>query len=116
MAGQRGVIHSFIAPDFLAHISPSDRDSLVEVNRVFERLEDDIGRARETVIGSFELYASRVAQDTNQLLKVLTIATLITGAEGGNRLTEGATLRTGGEVKRARFAALEFGGSGGTGG
>ena len=82
LTGQRSVIHGLIAPDFLAHVSESDREFLVEVNRVFERLEDDIARARETVIGSFELYASRVAQDTNQLVKVLTIATVITGVIG----------------------------------
>jgi len=52
------------------------------VNRLFERLEDDVSRARETVIGSFELYSSRVAQDTNQLVKILTIATVITGVIG----------------------------------
>ena len=79
---QRSVIHGLIGPDFLAHVSETDREFLVEVNRVFERLEDDIARARETVIGSFELYASRVAQDTNQLVKVLTIATVITGVIG----------------------------------
>jgi magnesium transporter len=82
LTGQRTVIHGLIAPDFLAHVSETDREFLVEVNRVFERLEDDIARARETVIGSFELYASRVAQDTNQLVKVLTIATVITGVIG----------------------------------
>ncbi|GAC1502186.1 MAG: hypothetical protein NVS1B6_08720 [Steroidobacteraceae bacterium] len=82
LTGQRAVIHGFTAPDFMAHVAKTDRDYLVEVNRVFERLEDDIARARETVIGSFELYASRVAQDTNQLLKLLTIATVITGVIG----------------------------------
>lgn len=82
LKGQRSVIHGLIAPDFLAHVSEADREFLVEANRLFERLEDDITRARETVIGSFELYASRVAQDTNQLVKVLTIATVITGVIG----------------------------------
>lgn len=79
---QRNIIHGLIAPDFVAHVCEGDREFLVEVNRLFERLEDDIGRGRETVIGSFELYASRVAQDTNQLIKVLTIATVITGVIG----------------------------------
>ena len=78
----RAVIHGLIAPDFLAHVATADRDILVQVNRAFEKLEDDVARARETVIGSFELYASRVAQDTNQLVKVLTIATVITGVIG----------------------------------
>jgi len=82
LKSQRAIIHGLVAPDFLAHVSETDRDFLIEVNRLFERLEDDVGRARETVIGSFELYASRVAQDTNQLLKVLTIATVITGVIG----------------------------------
>jgi Mg2+ and Co2+ transporter CorA len=82
LAAQRDVVHGLVAPDFAAHVSQTDREFLAEVNRLFERLEDDIGRARDTVIGSFELYASRVAQDTNQLLKVLTIATVITGVIG----------------------------------
>lgn len=82
LTSQRIVIHGLIAPDFLAHVSETDRGFLIEVNRVFERVEDDIARARETVIGSFELHASRVAQDTNQLVKVLTIATVITGVIG----------------------------------
>jgi len=82
LKSQRGVIHGLAAPDFLAHVSETDRDFLVEVNRLFERLEDDVSRARETVIGSFELYSSRVAQDTNQLVKILTIATVITGVIG----------------------------------
>lgn len=82
LKGQRSVVHGLIAPDFLAHVSEADREFLVEANRLFERLEDDVTRARETVIGSFDLYASRVAQDTNQLLKVLTIATVITGVIG----------------------------------
>ena len=82
LKGQRSVVHGLIAPDFLAHVSEADREFLTEANRLFERLEDDVIRARETVIGSFDLYASRVAQDTNQLLKVLTIATVITGVIG----------------------------------
>ena len=82
LRGQRSVVHGLIAPDFLAHVPETDREFLVEANRLFERLEDDVTRARETVIGSFDLYASRVAQDTNQLVKVLTIATVITGVIG----------------------------------
>ena len=79
---QRHVIHSLIGPDFFAHITSADEPFLVETNRVFERVQDDVTRARDTIIGSFELYASRVAQDTNQLIKVLTIATVVTGIIG----------------------------------
>lgn len=82
LAAHRTLIRGLVVPDFTAHVRENDREFLSEVNRVFERLEDDVGRARETVIGSFELYASRVAQDTNQLLKMLTIVTVITGIVG----------------------------------
>lgn len=82
LADQRAVIHSLIGPDFFAHVGQADHPFLIETNRIFERLEDDIARARDTVIGSFELYASRVAQDTNQLIKALTIATVVTGIVG----------------------------------
>jgi magnesium transporter len=79
---QRPVIHGLIAPDFLAHINERDRVSLEQVTHAFERLEDGISRSRETVIGSYDLYTSRVAQDTNQLLKALTIASVVTGIIG----------------------------------
>jgi magnesium transporter len=79
---QRPIIHGLNAPDFLAHIDERDRLSLEQVRHAFERLEDDIARSRETVIGSYDLYTSRVAQDTNQLLKALTIATVVTGIIG----------------------------------
>ena len=79
---QRGVVHALVSPDFLAHVDASDHAYLVETNRAYERLEDSVVRARETVIGSFELYTTRVAQDTNQLVKALTIATVITGIVG----------------------------------
>lgn len=82
LIGQHRVIHGLVAPDFVAHVTTADQELLAEVNRIFERLEDDIARARETVVGSFDLYASRVAQDTNQLIKVLTIAAVITGVIG----------------------------------
>lgn len=82
LGDQRAVIQSLIGPDFFAHVPSADQPFLVETNRVFERMEDDVNRARDTVIGSFELYASRVAQDTNQLLKALTIVTVITGIVG----------------------------------
>jgi Mg2+ and Co2+ transporter CorA len=82
LGDQREVIHGLIGPDFFAHVTSADQPFLVETNRVLERAEDDVARARETVIGSFELYATRVAQDTNQLLKALTIATVITGIIG----------------------------------
>ena len=82
LSEQRIVVRGLTAPDFQAHIEEDDREFLLEVIRSFERAEDDIVRARETVLGSFDLYATRVAQDTNSLLKALTIITVITGLVG----------------------------------
>jgi magnesium transporter len=82
LSDQRAVVRSLATPDFLAEVDDCDRDFLLEVNRAFERAEDDVVRARETVLGSFDLYATRVAQDTNSLLKALTIITVITGLVG----------------------------------
>jgi Mg2+ and Co2+ transporter CorA len=82
LSDQRGIVRSLATPDFLAQVDDNDRDFLLEVNRAFEKAEDDVVRARETVLGSFDLYATRVAQDTNSLLKALTIITVITGLVG----------------------------------
>lgn len=82
LSEQRGIVRGLTAPDFLASVEQRDSDFLLEVIRSFERAEDEIVRARDTVLGSFDLYATRVAQDTNSLLKALTIITVITGLVG----------------------------------
>ena len=82
LSEQRVIVRGLVAPDFLAQVEHNDREFLLEVIRSFERAEDEIVRARDTVLGSFDLYATRVAQDTNSLLKALTIITVITGLIG----------------------------------
>ena len=82
LSEQRGIVRGLTTPDFHAEVDDSDRDCLAGVSRAFERAEEDVVRARETVLGSFDLYATRVAQDTNSLLKALTIITVITGLVG----------------------------------
>ena len=53
LKGQRSVVHGLIAPDFLAHVSEADREFLVEANRLFERLEDDVAvHARPSLAAS----------------------------------------------------------------
>lgn len=79
VAGHRPVMQALIRPDFHPQIPEDDRVHFQHLADTFARLEDEVARARETVIGSFELYATRVAQDTNRLLKALTLITVITG-------------------------------------
>lgn len=82
LGDMEGTSHALTRPDFLAHIDVSDHAYFENISRVLDRLDDAVARARETIIGSFDLYTTRVAQDTNQLVKALTIATVITGVIG----------------------------------
>lgn len=76
------VIHALIRPDFFAHVDAADQGYFEGLDRSHGRLQDAVARARETIIGSFDLYTTRVAQDTNQLVKALTITTVVTGIIG----------------------------------
>jgi magnesium transporter len=77
-----GTVHGLVRPDFLAHIDKADTYHFEAIAHTLGRLDDSIVRVRETIIGSFDLYTTRVAQDTNQLVKALTVATVITGIVG----------------------------------
>lgn len=79
VAAHRHVIHTLVRPDFLPEVAQEDRTPFEHLAGNFARIEDEIARARDTVVGSFELYATRVAQDTNRLLRALTVTTVITG-------------------------------------
>lgn len=83
VAAHRHVIHTLVRPDFLPEVAQEDRTHFEHLAGNFARIEDEIARARDTVVGSFELYATRVAQDTNRLLKALTVTTVITGMVAG---------------------------------
>ena len=83
IAAHRHVIHTLVRPDFLPEVAEEDRTHFEHLAENFARIEDEIARARDTVVGSFELYATRVAQDTNRLLKALTVTTVITGMVAG---------------------------------
>lgn len=78
----RPIINALIRPDFLPEMTREDREHLRHLEGTFEKLSDEIVRLRETVVGSFELYATQIAQNTNRLLKALTILTLGIGLIG----------------------------------
>lgn len=74
----RQTMQALVSPEMEPH-QKSPRQYEVAY-RDFERLEDEISRARDIVVATFELYTTRVAQDTNQLIKTLTILTVLIGA------------------------------------
>ena len=78
----RPIVNALIRPDFLPEMTHEDREHLRHLEGTFEKLSDEIVRLRETVVGSFELYATQIAQNTNRLLKALTILTLGIGLIG----------------------------------
>lgn len=82
LANHREIVHALLRPDFAPVAGTDEAEFFAAVQAHFERTEDGIDRARETVLGSFELYTTRTAQDTNEMVSVLTIVTVMIGAAG----------------------------------
>lgn len=82
LAEHRPLFHGLLRADF--SIMADDQDSVFfrDLEQHFELTEQMLDRTREMVVGSFELYSTRTAQDTNELLKALTITTVIIGSVG----------------------------------
>lgn len=78
----RAITHTLTRPDFLPDMAAEDKNHFAHLQAGYERLQDDVARVRDTVVASFELYATRVAQDTNRLLRTLTFFTIGIGLIG----------------------------------
>lgn len=79
LSEHRRIIHGLLRADF-AHIANQPHAVYFEtLERHFDRTDESLDRAREMIVGSFDLYATRTAQETNQLIKVLTLVTVIIG-------------------------------------
>lgn len=75
----RQVVHTLNRPDFLPELDNGEKHHFIHLQAGYERLADEVARVRETVVASFELYATRVAQETNRLIRTLTIITIGVG-------------------------------------
>lgn len=82
VAEHRPIIHGLLRPDFDPLAGTTDAEFFRAMENHFLRTEEMVDHTREMVVGSFELYATRTAQDTNQLLKALTVITVIIGLTG----------------------------------
>lgn len=79
LTSQRPVFHGLSRPDF-AHVAESDAIAhFHELGARLERAIDSIEKARDLVVGSFDLFATRTAQETNDLVKALTFVTVLLG-------------------------------------
>ena len=82
LAAQRTVFYGLSRPDF-AHVVESDAAGHYRsLERRFERVVDSADHARELVDGSFELFTTRTAESTNDLVRRLTFITMLLGAVG----------------------------------
>ncbi len=75
----RDVFYGMSRPDFIATEGADAKPHFEALNQHFERAEDDLENARDLVVGSFELLATRVAQKTNDTMRVLTFVTVLMG-------------------------------------
>ena len=64
-------------PDFMPGIEDAEAALLGSVAGRLERALEAVGRAREMLIGTFDVHMTRTAQRTNDIMKVLTLASAI---------------------------------------
>ncbi len=79
LSSQRGVFYGLARPDFTLVADNDAAKHLRTLAGRFERAIDEVERGRDLVASSFDLFSSRTAEQTNELVKILTFVTVITG-------------------------------------
>jgi Mg2+ and Co2+ transporter CorA len=77
LAPQRDVFAELTRPDFLPEGSTHRRESLAGLGARLDRAFDAIGNARELLIGSFDIHMTRTSQRTNDVMRVLTVVSVV---------------------------------------
>lgn len=80
LAPHRAVFGAMARPDFRPDPEGHNDKQFRALNERFERSLDAVENARELIIGSFELFATRTAQGTNDTMRVLTFVTVLLGS------------------------------------
>lgn len=79
LAPHRAVFGALSRPDFRPSESKAAERHFGAIDTRFERAMDMVENARELVLGSFELFSSQTALQTNESMKMLTFVTVIFG-------------------------------------
>lgn len=79
LAPHRAVFGAMARPDFRPDEDGDTDPRFRALNERFERSLEAVENARELVVGSFELFATRTAQRTNETMRVLTFVTVLLG-------------------------------------
>lgn len=77
LSPHREVYAELSRPDMLHGLDERETQALTAVVQRLERALDAIGNAREMLIGTFDLHMTRTAQRTNEVMKILTLASVI---------------------------------------
>jgi magnesium transporter len=80
LAPHRAVFGAMARPDFRPDPEGTNDKQFRALNERFERSMDAVENARDLVIGSFELFATRTAHRTNETMRVLTFVTVLLGS------------------------------------
>lgn len=79
LARQRGIFYGLSRPDLQVVTENGTAAHFQVLIGRFERAIDEVEHTRDLVVGSFELFATRTGQQTNDLVKVLTYLTAVIG-------------------------------------
>ena len=64
-------------PIFLPDLDPAERDALAGVANRLERAGEAVTNTRDMLIGTFDVHMTRTAQRTNDIMRVLTLASVV---------------------------------------
>lgn len=73
----REVFAELARPDFLPNVEEHERQALGAVIQRLDRATDAVANVREMLIGTFGVHMTRTAQRTNDIMKILTIVSVI---------------------------------------
>lgn len=79
LTDQRDLFDALGRPDFDPHLSQRAGHHCRRLRTRYNQVTTSMETARELVNGSFELYTSRVAENTNQTMHTLTFITVVVG-------------------------------------
>lgn len=80
LSAQRSVFDTLSRPDFRPELDEAVAARLRAVSARYERVVDSVENARDLVVGSFELLATRLSQRTNESMRALTFFTVLLGS------------------------------------
>jgi Mg2+ and Co2+ transporter CorA len=82
LAPQRAVFYGLARPDFALVADSDAQEAFKSLERRFDRVIDSVEHGRELVQGSFDLFTTTVAEQTNLLIRRLTFLSLMLGVVG----------------------------------